>query len=363
MAKPVVETTGTKPHFMGLPVEIRLCIYEHVFAHRNKKQWRLVRVSRQIHDEALPLLCSQEYYFLSPDELATWATQRTPRILGFITNITMHIFDGWFQLNVNPDTQETTEKNLDGLDKFRQTLLLLPALRKLWLVTRSDIKYRRADRDLLAIIASTCPHLEELSFFTSPSNLSFLAAFKNLKHLTFGGSSDSSPTRTIDTLTSLPNLHSLSLLRYPTYYDKDHGYRSGEFLSKVCVTPEVVSSLAPLRTLVIRHMTSGERSAYLTPAMLDAVIQRHKASLRSLQIFSNDPMEVPLFEKFLKFIKESKLEELYFHVNIPAKADPISLEPYFPNTLRYASCLVSAGGQSSKGIRSQRGCGEVVTSY
>ncbi|KAF4621575.1 hypothetical protein G7Y89_g14513 [Cudoniella acicularis] len=202
---------------------------------------------------------------------------------------------------------------------------------------------------ILNMISTACTNVEEFTIMSRHVSLSYLRNFKRLRRLHFDGCSRSSPNETREIFKTLNRLEEVVLYRYPHNYSREQLLvGEGEYVS---VTPEVLSSLYPLKGMRIWHLASDTQSPFLTLVFIRA-LQTHWRTLRRLQIVSDHPLEPAVAEALLDFIVGSRVVDLEVKVKVPISMGEVDVKGYLPATVgaTRTSCGVSAKDASVRDL-------------
>jgi len=383
--------------FLGLPVELRLDIYKLVFnKYDGIYPPNILLVSRQIRLEALPICLGWTRYFSSFESLIEWTTGGNPHLLEHVKDVSIQVLDDrWRSLRdaasqvseeecleaEEPNTAAWWKKRLgqigdpfptehlareeaprgmnrllcqarqfrkmflskpqsqppqiDLIDELWTALLRMPNVRDCWVnLAHRNAKMEPLSHAFLEMISVAFPRMSRFTFFSRPHNIEFLRNFKHLRLLRFTGRSTNTPDELLAILLSLKALDSLSLYRYPEYYDVDYGGGSVGFLS---LTESVIVRMRPLASLEVSHMNSRLPSKFLTVSMLEAW-KSHLPSLRVLKIGTDERLDVMAITELLELIARSRLTRL--QVRSQGDKKPLDISTYLPPSLKHCDAAL-----------------------
>lgn len=349
--------------FLGLPLELRLPVYEDIFdwyiRHDTDTYRAITLVCHQTRKEALPLLLRERRNFGSVQAFIDWTTRGSPQLQQHILELDCI----WMtQSNSFPMSKSRNESAraqppallVDGSTK--KVPGILQCIRRLFLSTKSQImlilevlqrhgkgkgaleralsstselrklqlqiyltqcgwrgdpsQNRGRDHDLetlLRIVSRSCPKLGNLSFSMDLVHLDRLRDFHNLTSLSWSGYSLSTPRETAAILSSLSSLHTIHLERWPDLYDSEvFSVATAQLPQHLGFTSDVLQYLRPLRSFSIEHMTSRVSSDYLTADMLKA-LSSHRESLRNLHLHSGYFVEDTVLLEILNVVSAFNL--------------------------------------------------------
>ncbi|KAN0090283.1 hypothetical protein V8E51_018862 [Hyaloscypha variabilis] len=198
------------------------------------------------------------------------------------------------------------------------------------IVYTSPVDFFHEHQLILEMISIACPTLETLTMANSSEllNLSCLANFHNLRHLSFNGKFGNSPEDALQVLKSLEHLNSLTLVRSPPNRLLERPVETNFF-----ITPDIIQKMNPLRSLSLMHLAHQTPSDFLSAPMLQA-LANHKDSLRSLTIDIFCCVDGDLVAQLLTFISTSCLSNITLLLRIPKHFASLDVQSYFPATIQ-----------------------------
>ncbi|OCK75569.1 hypothetical protein K432DRAFT_397153 [Lepidopterella palustris CBS 459.81] len=397
--------------FLGLPVELRLGIYKLLFnQYDGVYKPHILLVCHQIRVEAMPLYLEWTTYFSSFDKLIKWTSAGNLDLLALVKDISIQILDdSWSDLRAatheaarfqivdeleqysgpwwtaqfvqHEDTLPPPEEpeiptpsirsrlspqgirslitgrkkppaieppTIGIISQIWASLQSMPNVQSCWInLNHKDAKMQPLHALLLSMVSVAFPKLRSFSFFSHLISLDFLAHFRSLRLLRFTGYSLSTPEDLLVVLRSLESLDSISLYRYPEYYDRDYANSSPQVLdAHLSLTPDVITNMRPLKSLEISHMSSSLSSAYLTIPMLRAWRSHHR-SLRSLRIGTDERLSKDVVTELLGFIAQTEITRLQLRSQGDLK--PIDISKHVPRTVRFCEVALKCDGFGASG--------------
>lgn len=390
---------------LGLPLELRHQIYALCFNYRVPHDARYRRaiasVSRQTRVEAFPILL-QERHWCSLEEFILWTAKGDPNLLQHIADVFLIdcVLPLWPEVtkisaankskrniiqdiirkislgSVRASARTATERpdapsalNDDIFSTIQRAFSSVSNLRSaiisLYLVSRDPYQPSLHTAQVvqqerfLQTIGACCPVLLKLEVNSDLFHVSVLGGFQNLQTLSWSGLSLSTPQETLNTLKSLPHLHTMKLLRWSGIHDhQTYSKPADELHNFVSFTPEVLQNLKPLRQFHIEHMTPYPESNFLTTGMLKALATHHM-SLRRLRLHTDAFVEGAVVNQILSLISFPNLKRIELHLGlIPERSEAIKLEELIGPDVNF--CRIFMQIKEGRGLRNltyELGCG------
>ncbi|KAF2098156.1 hypothetical protein NA57DRAFT_57321 [Rhizodiscina lignyota] len=364
----------SQSRLLQLPVELRLQIYETVFdkgqGYQSKTYLHLLRVCRQIRNEALPIAFQDLPSFRNVQQFCTW-TQGCPNselLIPFLKtaqieapdttlqDLAHKLTDVKWESNGDPDCERVWKEYLGFRTGFRLLAPLRPLPQREKLIqgtltrlkrlkssrnkmrhpqtdpfsallnafqTVAHLKYLQlgvgprpfdyvpfghvqAEQELLARIVSIC--CTDLEGFAIDNALLHLDFLPRLQQLQHFEFSGFSKTSSNELLSILQSLPRLSSIRIFFAANTTPMWYGQPHSMSFC--PEVLAGLKPLRKFSICTISS-ERSkhTFLTAPMLRA-LRLHTESLEELNLESNFEINQEVAQELESLVTESSLSRL-----------------------------------------------------
>ena len=149
--------------------------------------------------------------------------------------------------------------------------------------------------------------LQSLDLELDHCDLECLSQLEDLRMLRFSGYSLTHPGRMRTLVYSLKRLKELHIIGPPPgfLWQQRHGQRQNVVQS---MTPEVLRAAPPLSALTIcdvvgvRSKRSGSNHVFLVPDMFQALYDRHRDSLQSLDLFSDEALDPEATASLARFM-------------------------------------------------------------
>lgn len=279
---------------LGLPKDLRCRILEMVVL-GSQANPQVLRVCRQIHEEAEPLVYQRPQVFDSQTEMFSWLAQADWRHLHHVHTLKLRLQDLEISLveeDVEPLPRLTMPDRYDEeLEQLDKALLQLPNIKDLCLcktaLVRNPEMYNNLYRQALGNIARWWPQLKSVSFNGDEHPLSFVKSTQEIEKLRFTGFSTSTPMETEAVFSRLRHLREIEIILPLTAYVADTLKKTDRPPSSQSLTRQVVKNMRGLKTFIIRDTFSWpiQCPAFFTPEFLQALDAAHRASLRTLNVW------------------------------------------------------------------------------
>ncbi|PYH82265.1 hypothetical protein BO82DRAFT_391692 [Aspergillus uvarum CBS 121591] len=312
------------PSFLRLPVEVRLQIYD-LSLNRTVPPHSLLRVCREVREEALSVVLRKRRFFERLEQFITWVQQSPAHLLPLVRSIHINCIVGsslfaarapkpstpWQEMYQSIFSTASTRfpTPVGPLPPFviAEALAALSGVRDFGIliiqnVARPSSPQFLADQRLLLTTLGTCmPQIQRLEVDIDFIPLDFLRLFAaELHHLTISGyaaASDSNKTNdnvdqetnTIAIFRDLKHLRSLTLRNeINTLLNRVVDRDVSRLAPLVAVTPAVVRQMHPLQGFTIASTYDQHfETHFLTAAMISALLHTHASSLVKLEIWSD----------------------------------------------------------------------------
>jgi hypothetical protein len=281
--------------FFSLPIELRLLVYQELLLAQPCRDLQILRVCRDIYNEALPVLFKRHLKFRTHDDLFHWIQTVSSDALELVTSISFNLLSFQFMPLVLPVRHPLQSPDMpygNDLPKVENALKLLPNLQRLVIFKSTHCIGFRFTHDyyhsFFPWLADRYPKLRSLTLFISCISLDFLLQLRLLRSFRFTGFSMNPPTATLIIFQSLKHLEELEVIGPPPDI---HGIRACNPGYEQSVTPKLLLGIRPLKAFTICEIrdnceTSG---VFFSKEIISALAKTHGSSLRSLKISLNFP--------------------------------------------------------------------------
>jgi hypothetical protein len=362
----------------------------------------ITAVCRQIRREILPVVFKGARHLKSLAHLSKWTSQGSPFLLKQVQKISLHIsteslssfatvperapqvtenvpaaFTGeWWDLQYaeraglpGPQHTEAPSSKKAVISKVLRTLRLsskdsqkgprkssiastwealasIDQLKSLWILLNDATNSSRPKYDIeqqlvLDMVSAACPKMQDFTVFSNLLPLEYMRNFHGLRLLRFSGYSRSSPQEILEIFRSLPYLETIIIYRYPEFYDTTHAIARSALADSLCLTPEVLANMNPLKRFEILHMTPRVPSEHLTVPMIRA-LKEHRTTLGKLLIRSDRPVREGVLKEILSFVAASRITNLHVELIVPKRFESLdNMDTYFPPTAHHREVHMS----------------------
>ncbi|KAH0543701.1 hypothetical protein FGG08_002017 [Glutinoglossum americanum] len=289
-------TMAQKSLFFSLPIELRLLVYKEVLLAKPCRDLQILRVCRDIYNEALPVLFKKPLKFRTHDDLYHWIQTVEPDCLELVTSVSLNLLSFRYNTLSRPNHYPLHSPDLfygKDLPSLQNALRLLPNVQRFIIYKSVPFLGTRFTYDYYLLffpwLADRYPELRCLTLFINWMPLDFLLQMRFLRSLRFTGFSTSSPTATLIIFQSLKHLEELEVFGPPPDIPRPAlslAYTGLGVSHEKSVTPELLLGIGPLKAFTICEIrdpckTSG---VFFCEEIIDALAQTHGSSLRSLKI-------------------------------------------------------------------------------
>jgi hypothetical protein len=285
---------------LELPPEVLQQIFESMVIVPWRDHLNMLMTCRRIFCDSYTIFLGRPLLLGSQVDLIAFVKQRPDYMLSRITSLTFCLEDlgcndvrPYLAEAVRGQSKTTALRPYhDEVDRVTSALSRLQNLSSISILRPCRPGRNHAPRFLSSeVINYIVQHLSKLQHLRIDYDAYSIAGFTSpkLRSLQITGCSDTTPVRTLDTLSSLHQLHTLRLI--PAGYTMRPPYFR---TTSPCtsITPLVLQHLQPLRSLTLSEPPDShpDQPIFVTPEMLKAVALTHAASLQSLTIASLHPL-------------------------------------------------------------------------
>ncbi|KAH0564927.1 hypothetical protein GP486_001682 [Trichoglossum hirsutum] len=282
--------------FFSLPIELRLLVYQELLLARPCRNLQILRVCRDIYNEARPVLFKRPLKFRTHEDLYDWVKKADSDARELVTSINFSLLS--FQPRT-PHSQPLFDYRMQygyGQDLPDLQNALMPLLNVRELVIFKSTEYLSINYahdfyfSFFPWLAGRYPELRYLTLFISWIPLDFLLQMRFLRTFRFTGFSRSPPAAALIIFQSLTHLEELEVVGPPLDIYYLSSYTGGMYYGQ-SVTHEVLLGIRPLKAFTICEVRGGRRhpGMLFSEEIISALVKNHGSSLRSLKISLDFP--------------------------------------------------------------------------
>lgn len=334
--------TGPPP-FLELPLEIRRQIYDATLGLCLADQVSLLSTNHQVYDEGYNFVFRRPLTFSSRLRLQSFVNSHPPDVLGQVRSLRLRLGE------LAPTMMESYLRNaIMGIpvrpgdhpyvlesESILSCLRMMPSLKRFSLLPPRQRNRNPAPRELVQHLLTQMPQywkqLESLLISTDLKSLGFLADMPHLRSLQFSGCSDTESESAKLMMQQMPCLQEIAIVGPSTAFLKRQkcSVQKGAILA---ITPDILSSMQPLRRLTIRDLSSPGNPTFFTKGMLMAIFDTHRTTLQSLCISSSSQPDIAVLGLLkailisLPVLRELRLEWSGIETELVSESLPPTLQ-------------------------------------